>query len=200
MNSISKLKVSVWIIVVLLFVIAVAFVVGLGLYVQRAIEPMPVAPSRTLLVASGNSPSKIAELLEKEGLILNAQIFVYYLKYKQQGSKFQAGSYELAPGMSIDAIIDTLNKGLIVKEQGIKVTVPEGYTVKQISDKMNQQFGVDPNVFLQAVEQYSGFTAHVYAQIPDHPQLRSRLEGYLFPETYEWKADIKVEDLSLIHI
>jgi UPF0755 protein len=192
---ISRLKTSIWTLGVILFVIALAFMIGLGLYVQRATQPMPVSSPRTILVAPGTSPSKIADLLEREGLIYNAQIFTYYLKYKQQGSKFQAGSYEMAPGMSIDAIIDTLNKGLIVKEQGIKLTVPEGYTVKQIAEKVNQQFGVDSSVFLQEAEQHGNFTARVFTQIPDHSQLRSRLEGYLFPETYEWNADIKVKDM-----
>jgi UPF0755 protein len=193
--TISRTKKIVWTTILLLLVLALALAIGLWLYVQKAIEPMPASSPRTLLIATGTSPSKVAELLEREGLIHNARIFTYYLKYKQQGSRFQAGSYELAPGMTIDTIIDTLNKGLIIKEQGIKLTVPEGYTVKQIAEKVNQQFGVDANEFLVAAEQHTGFKASVFSQIPDQPQLRNRLEGYLFPETYEWRADIKVEDM-----
>ncbi|NHN30034.1 endolytic transglycosylase MltG [Paenibacillus sp. S3N08] len=189
------MKKTVWTLVILLILIILAIVTGLGLYVKQAMKPMPASSPKTLVIAPGTSPSKIAELLEREGLIHNAQVFTYYLKYKQQGSRFQAGSYEMAPGIPLEAIIDTLNNGLIIKEQGIKLTVPEGYTVRQIAEKVSQQFGMDANVFLQAAEQREGFKARIFAEVPEQPQLRNRLEGYLFPETYEWNKDIKVEDM-----
>ena len=48
------------------------------------------------------SPFKIADLLEQDGIIRSAFIFKYYLKYKEQGDGFQAGIYELAPGITHD--------------------------------------------------------------------------------------------------
>jgi UPF0755 protein len=181
---------------VILFIIAILFIIGTGLYVRQALQPVPASSKpQIVLVAAGTSPQQIAQLLEREGLIRSAQVFTYYLKYKQQGSKFQAGEYEMLPGMTIEAIIEAMNKGLIVKEQGIKLTVPEGYTVRQIAEKVNQQFGIEPSFFMQKAQQYNGFSAAAYSQITDTSQLLSRLEGYLFPDTYEWKPDIKVEDM-----
>ncbi|TDF97696.1 endolytic transglycosylase MltG [Paenibacillus piri] len=183
-------------IVVTVLILGAAGLTGIGLYVWQLLQPMPASEQAVRVqIVPGIGSAQIAQTLERQGLIRDAGVFSYYLKVKQQGGKFQAGEYELAPGITNDAIIDTLNKGLTVKEQGIKLTVPEGFTVRQIADKVGQQFGLDPASFMQAAQQFSGFTAKAFGQIPADPQLRSRLEGYLFPETYEWKKDIKVEEM-----
>jgi UPF0755 protein len=180
--------------VIVLLIIAGA--VGLWWYVGQSLQPAAVsAEPRSIQISPGMGTTQIAQKLEREGLIRDARVFSYYLKYKKQGDKFQAGQYEMTPGITVDTIIDILNRGLIVKEQGIKLTVPEGYTVSQIADKVSQQFGMDPAIFMQTAQQHTGFSAQAFSQIPGNSQLRSRLEGYLFPETYEWKKDIKAEDM-----
>jgi UPF0755 protein len=183
-------------IILAIVIILIAALAGIAGYVRGSLQPVPAAsqPVR-VLVPPGTSSELVAQTLEEQGLIRSARMFVYYLKFKEQGAKFQAGEYEMPPGMTLDAIIDMLNKGLIVKELGVKLTVPEGFTAAQIADKVSQQFGTDPALFMQAAEQYNGYTAQVYTYIPQDPQLRHRLEGYLFPETYEWKKDIKPEDM-----
>ncbi|WP_275900571.1 endolytic transglycosylase MltG [Paenibacillus periandrae] len=192
-SRVKKLVVSLIVIVIVVVVLAS---IGLGLYVKQALQPVAESSQpQTIMIPPGMSPLSIAELLESKGLIRNARVFTYYLKYAHQGSKFQAGEYEMLPGMTNDAIIDTFNKGLTVKEQGIKLTVPEGYTVRQIADKVQQQFGIDPGLFIEKAQQDNHFTAHVFSKMANQTQLRSRLEGYLFPETYEWSKDIKVEDM-----
>jgi len=175
---------------------AIAGMAAVGLYARHMLQPMPESgQSVRVTIAPGTGSQQIAAKLEQAGIVRSAKLFGYYLKYKDQGNKFQAGEYELRPGLTLDAIIDTLNRGLTVKEQGIKLTIPEGYTVRQIADKLQQQFGTDPTLFMQAVQQYSGFTAKSFAYIPTDSKLANRLEGYLFPETYEWSKDIRVEEM-----
>ncbi|SFK68530.1 UPF0755 protein [Paenibacillus sp. 1_12] len=196
MAPFRRIKTVIVTLIVILLVLAIATAAGFVWYVKQALQPVPESSEpKNISIPPGMSPLSIAQELERQGLIRSARAFTYYLKYVQQGSKFQAGEYELLPGMTNDAIIDTFNKGLIVKEQGIKLTIPEGYTVKQIADKVHQQFGIDPAIFMQKEQQDNGFTAQVFNKVTNHDKLRSRLEGYLFPETYEWSKDIKVEDM-----
>lgn len=195
MTSAKRLSPAAWTGLTLL-IIALLALSALALYIREMTQPMPNSEQAVrVVIPAGSGSAQIAQLLEQQGLIRDARMFSYYLKYKEQGSKFQAGEYEMTPGITLDAIIDMLNKGLIVKEQGIKLTVPEGYTVRQIADKVSQQFGLDPTLFLQTAGQYTGYTAKVFQHIPNNPQLHNKLEGYLFPETYEWKKDIKLEEL-----
>ncbi|MDF2963945.1 MAG: aminodeoxychorismate lyase, partial [Paenibacillus sp.] len=135
-------------------ILVLAGLTGLALYVWQSVQPMPASTQAVrVMIPAGSGSSQIGQLLEQQGLIRNARMFSYYLKLKEQGAKFQAGEYDMVPGMTLDAIIDMLNKGLIVKEQGIKLTVPEGFTVRQIADKASQQFGTDPALFMKAVQQ-----------------------------------------------
>ncbi|GAA4875615.1 endolytic transglycosylase MltG [Paenibacillus vulneris] len=183
-------------IAIIIIIVFLAGAAGIGWYARQTLRPMPSSdqPVR-VVIPSGTGSSAIAQKLEQSGLIPNATMFTLYLKYKGQGDKLQAGEYELTPGMSLDAIIDVLNKGLTIKEQGVKLTVPEGFTVKQIAEKVNQQFGTEAGLFVKAAQEGNHYTAHSFSYIPDNPQVNNRLEGYLFPETYEWKKDIPIEDM-----
>lgn len=179
-----------------ILIVAVAGAASLALYARHLLQPMPPSEQAVrITIQPGTGSQQIVAQLQQAGIIRSAKLFSYYLKYKNQGNKFQAGEYDLQPGITLDAIIDALNQGLTVKEQGIKFTIPEGYTVKQIADKLQQQFGTDPAKFMAAVQQYRGFTAKSYAFIPVNLQITNRLEGYLFPETYEWSKDIQVEEM-----
>lgn len=181
---------------VMAVLIIAAGILGAVIYARQALQPMPSStePHR-VTIAPGTGSSGIAAMLEQSGMIRSARAFTLYLKFKGQGSKFQAGEYDLRPGMTLDEIIDTFNQGLVVKEEGTKITIPEGFTVRQTADKIYQQLGVDPALFMQAAQQYTGFTAKSFSRIPKDPQLRNRLEGYLFPETYEWPTDTKPEEM-----
>ncbi len=183
-------------IVITMIIVILVGAAGIGWYARQMLQP--VSPSEKpvrVVIPSGTGSSAIAQKLEASGIIRNAEMFTFYLKYKGQGDKLQAGEYEFTPGMTLEVIIDVLNKGLTVKEQGIKLTVPEGYTVKQIAEKVNQQFGTNVLLFMETAQQKKDFTAQSFSYIPNNLQLNSRLEGYLFPDTYEWKKDIKIEDM-----
>jgi len=185
----------IWSILAVL-IMAAAVLAGSAIYIRQMLQPVPAAEEAVRIeIPGGSGSAQIARILERQGVIRDARIFSYYLKYKRQGARFQAGLYDMTPGMTLDAIIDMLNKGMVVKEKGIKLTVPEGFTVKQIADKAGAQFGLDPAVFIKASNQSAAFTADVFQHIPDDPRLGNRLEGYLFPETYEWEKDIKAEEM-----
>jgi UPF0755 protein len=178
-------------------VIALAgIVLGGAIYVYHALKPMPESADVIRIdIPPGTDSAEIAQLLQKNGLIRNATMMTYYLKLTKQGSHFQAGTYEMSPGIKIGEIIEKLNNGQIVKEETMKFTVPEGYTVQQIADKLYQQFGIDPKTFLEMADQSREFTAKSIAEIPDNPAIKHRLEGYFFPETYEWKKNASIKEI-----
>lgn len=188
-------RVLVWGLVIILLLIVGAGA-GLALYVGKALEPMPPSEeAQRISFPPGTGVSQLAAELERQGIIRNAAIFTWYLKYKQEGGRFQAGEYDMMPGLTPDEIISQLNRGETAKEAGLRLTVPEGYTVRQIAEKLQQDHGIDSSAFLQAAEAYKAAEGTVAAAIPDAPSLRFRLEGYLFPETYEWKKDAEPDEM-----
>ncbi|WP_407946110.1 endolytic transglycosylase MltG [Paenibacillus athensensis] len=176
------------IVVALLLLLVVGGAGGVALFVAQALQPVePSAQEVRITIPQGASSLQIAKLLEEQGLIRSATIFRYYLKLEGQGSRFQAGEYSMTPGMTLDQMIGKLNDGDIVKEEVIRVTIPEGFTVQQIADKLGEDTPWRAETFLQEVDTPSRFQASALTGFPESQDLRHKLEGYLFPETYEFK-------------
>ncbi|WP_254450448.1 endolytic transglycosylase MltG [Cohnella herbarum] len=151
----------------------------------------PTAASSTpinVTISSGMRAQKVAEVLEENGLIRSAFLFSGWLKIEGEGSRFQAGEYELTPGMTRDEIVAKLNAGDIVAAETIRFTIPEGFTVQQIAARLSETSGLDKNKFMEASGNPAQWTGSLWTKaLPNDNSLRFPLEGYLFPETYEMK-------------
>lgn len=151
----------------------------------------------SIVVQRGSEIAAIASQLEEKGIIRNANAFKIYLKWMGEGSRFQAGKYSFRPGVEYKEIITKLNKGDVTLEEMIRFTIPEGYTVEQITNKLSQDGIVDKKYFLQLANDTTWLqsTASIATQIPKDDKLKQRLEGYLFPGTYELRKDGTEEDI-----
>jgi len=184
----------------LLVVVAIGAAAGGLYYVLEQLKPAEAAEEVEFTIPPGTSSAGIANILEEHGLIRDALIFSYYLKYKDLGTGFQAGTYAMAPGIEIGEIIARLNAGDTVAEETIRVTIPEGYTVRQavaalvaagFSEEALLEVLNDPAQF--ALDS-SGEQPMRAAKIPENDQYRFPMEGYLFPETYEFPKDVTAYD------
>lgn len=182
-----KSRITLWVILSLLGIM----IIGAGsvaLYVWSSLKPTAAGAVQKIDIPRGTSANEVAELLEEQGIIKNAFIFKYYLKLKDQGGRFQAGLYELNPGMNNEAIIAKLNAGDTVEAETIRFTIPEGFTVLQIADKLAQEKLINKEKFIGLIASENNWgDAETVRSIPNNDKLHQRLEGYLFPETYEMK-------------
>ncbi len=180
---------TVLLILLIIFLLGAVAAGGAGYYVYRSLQPMAQGEPVEVSIPSGTGSAGIAKLLEDKGIIRSGMVFSGYLKVKQEGGRFQAGNYQLAPGMTLAEITDKLNRGDVIKEEMIRFTIPEGYTVLQIADKLAADGIVNKESFLALAADATKWTQAWVKSIPDNNQLRYRLEGYLFPETYEMKKE-----------
>lgn len=102
----------------------------------------------------------------------------------------QAGTYNVSPRMDVWQIAQIMGSG---DTATANVTIPEGYTVKQIATLLEQKGLVSASDFAFATTSYSG----------DAAILRSRaqtnsLEGYLFPDTYRINKGTPASDVISI--
>ncbi|WP_337589391.1 endolytic transglycosylase MltG [Paenibacillus contaminans] len=191
----SKLKTALIVILIILTLFALAGAGGYY-YVWSQLQPVTRAdqPIR-ISIPPGTGTNEIAATLEEKGMIKNSTLFVYYLRYKKQGSRFQAGEYDMKPGLTLDEIIGKLNQGETVKEEVIRFTIPEGFTVQQIAERLGEQGIVDVAGFVAMTNERRDLPDSWTSDIPDKPEIKHRLEGYLFPETYEMKKTSTPEDI-----
>lgn len=182
---------------VLLVILLLVAVGGGGVwYVWNGMQPVkPAGPAVTFTIEKGMGSAEIADLLEQNGIIRNSLFFKGYLKWTKEGSSFKAGTYTASPGDSYDELIARLNAGDVVKEETVVFTIPEGFTAKQIAEKLAEAWNQDASVFLEIMDSGAGLKEIDALDIPQDKEIRYRLEGYLFPETYELVKDSTPEEV-----
>ncbi|WP_397386180.1 endolytic transglycosylase MltG [Paenibacillus sp. VCA1] len=185
--------------VVLAILIILLLVAGGGAYyVWNGLQPAKASDTPVkFTIEPGMGTSKIAEVLYKNGLVKNDMIFKGYLKWKREGSHFQAGVYEAKPGTPLDELIAKLNKGDVVKEEMVRITIPEGYTVEQIAKKVSEATGAPADDFLKLANHPGEQAVAAFKDIPQNGKLKHEAEGYLFPDTYDFKKG--TSDAEMFH-
>lgn len=125
-------------------------------------------------VQKGESTTEISKKLEQGHLIKNSFIFLLYLKYKGQASQIQAGDYTLTKNLSMVQVMEVLTKG---KVTSVKITIPEGWTNKQIEDEIVKKGIGTGEDFKNALNKKYNYDFLKESSNGD-------LQGFLFPETY----------------
>jgi UPF0755 protein len=146
---------------------------------------------KEIRIKPGFSSSQIANILTQQGLIRNPFLFKAMVRFRGAENKLQTGYYNLSTGMSIDEIIDKLINGKIVTYQ---FSIPEGFTVEKIAQRIAEKATFSSEDFLVAVHKFNSEDLSILNGL--NLQKRSySLEGYLFPETYKIPQGTKPEDI-----
>jgi len=182
--SFSAIKV-VLITLLILFIIGLASVGIGGYYVYTNLQPVdPTSEDYVkVTVPLGSSPSKIAKILKEHDLIKNEKIFYFYVRFKQ-ATGFQAGDYYLAKKSTLDELIVQLKEGRVSLESE-RFTIAEGLSVEQIATQLAEKGLVNKEKFLTLVNEGDFSDISIMKEIPEVKDRKYRLEGLLFPETYE---------------
>lgn len=197
-NKPKKWIVSFWVCFSLLFFMLLVAASGL-FYLWNQLEPTESGSSIEVTIPKGSSANSVAKLLEENGIIKNGFIFGYYLVLKDEGGSFQAGKYQLAPGMDKAEVIAKLNAGDVIAEETVTFTIPEGFTIAQIADKLATEGIVDKEKFIALTNETRSWSGaeNVLNMPQETTQLINRLEGYLFPDTYEVVKGSTEEDIVI---
>lgn len=135
----------------------------------------------TVVIPKGASASKISKELKKAGAIRFPDVFRYYVKNEAYDAKFNYGMFTLKRDMNYAEIISAL-EGVSEKKDGIKFTVTEGEEIDQIVDDLAKKGLGDKDKFNDVIKN-GNFD---YDYIKEIKRTDNRLEGYLFPDTYEF--------------
>lgn len=164
-------------------------------FMYRSFLNNPVSSKSEVLefrVVKGANSNIIIENLSKEGFIKNKLFAKIYVKQHKLDTHLRVGVYNFNTTMTPVQIFDKLLKGEIDPDV-VSVTIPEGYTVKQIAEKLvKAEIIKDANAFIKEAQE-GQFDYDFVAAIPKNRP--SRLEGYLFPETYEFRKGLKEHDI-----
>ncbi len=127
--------------------------------------------------------SQIAAILQREGLIGSERLFKLAVRASGKASSLKSGQYEFVRGDSMISIIERISLGQVMT---IKVTVPEGLTLRQVAKLMgDRSVAAEDDMLAVASDPPEQMRA-------DFPFIREgvSLEGYLFPDTYEFASGV----------
>ena len=124
----------------------------------------------------------VADLLKEEGLIEYTWLFRLYAMFSSADEKLVPGTYEMNTDMDYRALVTNMGSRS-ASRMTATVTIPEGYTLQQIFELLEER-GVT------TVEKLNDMAAnhdYAFSFLQDIPLGDpNRLEGYLFPDTYEF--------------
>lgn len=173
-------------IILLAFVGIVAFG-SWHLWYVRALQPVASHDTARMVVVipRGSSTADIAAILEEKGLIRSASAFKRFVKRSGKAETLQAGSFSLMRSMDAEAILNALTGG--PSEEAV-ITIPEGYTVKDIDHLLSEK-GLIKEGDVLACASECDFSSYAFLPKTVGAQRGGRMEGYLFPDTYFVIAD-----------
>lgn len=172
-------------------------------YVTTSLEPLDKndQTEKVIEIPTGSSSKDIAQILQNNNIIKSAIVFSYYVRMNNE-TGFQAGNYEFSPSMPLDTIISQLQEGGTAAEyKGNKVLVKEGITIDQIADAIAATTDYSKEDFLTVIKD-EAFLTKMKTNYPElltsaleAEDTRYRLEGYLFPATYDFPEEMSLEEL-----
>ncbi|MCD6519023.1 MAG: endolytic transglycosylase MltG, partial [Anaerolineae bacterium] len=143
----------------------------------------------TFIIEQGETVSTVAYHLKRMGLITDPELFRRVVQYWGADKDIQAGVYTLSPSMTMEEIMRQLQHGGMPTTT---VTIPEGWRAEQIAALLEEVGITSREEFIQAVRR--GRT--------DYDFLRDRppgsppgLEGFLFPDTYQFPQKANAEQI-----
>ena len=182
--------------IALLVLIAVVLAAGVGFCGNLAYRDINGldgdGKSYVIDVPAGAGASKVATLLSNRGIIKYPTLFKLYAGNKYM---FQQGRHSVSTSMTYDELLETFGSYAEggVGEQ-VEVVIPEGYELVQIAELLEQNGLTTKDEFLNEVN-YGEFDYDFVAQIPRE---ENRLEGYLYPATYQIYPGTSAHDIVLM--
>jgi UPF0755 protein len=169
--------------IILLIVVLLVTAAGFGGWVYNDLrKPITHAKNGQYIeIPRGSSPSAIISKLTAEGVLKHEWPLKLYLKSTGAGGSLKAGEYDFPSPISPLGVLAKLQQG---QRRLNRITIPEGWTRWDIARAMMQmpQFGLTNEA--EALELMDNINL-----IGDLDPEAKNLEGYLFPDTYEFSPE-----------
>ena len=181
------------------YVISVAAAVFFCIFIIGAVlifaDPQPVKFSSNgnvekkvhVKITRGMTTAEIARQLSDKGVISNSWKFRILSRMRGYDGQMKTGTYTFATGMSDEEVFEAILNGA---KHLARLTIPEGFTVKEIAARLYELDLADKEDFLKAAKDFQP-----YDYITPNKNVFFAAEGFLFPETYEIESDYSIEEI-----
>ncbi len=141
-------------------------------------------------ITRGDNLRSVAEKLQENQIIYNKYIFIAAGKLFGKQNNLIPGEYKFSGGETYINVLNTITDPSVIRT--VIVTIPEGLNIRQIARLLQRQIGVDSAKFVEESKNDSlikllGISA-------------DDLEGYLFPDTYQFRFNSANREKEIIAV
>lgn len=152
-----------------------------------------------IYVKEGDTYSTISKTLKDNELIKSELAYKIYIKMHPPGN-LEYGDYVLKKSYSVEELINTLEKGCVDLRQTKTVTFVEGKNMRYVISKITDNFNITEKEIIDKLSnsEYLDSLIKDYWFLTDdikNKDIYYSLEGYLFPDTYEFYESADVDDI-----
>lgn len=190
----SKLPV---ILLVVLIVIALAVA---GVYVYGIVNNDIAGKNQedkpfTLIIEKSDFEYEVGQKLAANGVIVSDTVWTNWMSSHYPDFEYINGEYNMNSNMSYEDIAKKLQNPDI-SHKSVKVCIPEGTNVMQIADILEKNNICKANDFLEVCKSTDGFDFDFLKSVPDTDIIGYKLEGFLFPATYDFAMNSDARDIA----
>jgi UPF0755 protein len=170
----------------LIAILALSAIIG-GAWVRWTVAHPVMHPSadRIITIDPGSGTQATIARLSEAGIVSHPLVLRLYMTITGRTGRLRAGDYRFSSPISPLQAIDKIRRGDVYYQ---KVTIPEGFNTFEIADLLATKTDK------ATAEEFLALMADTTAIHDIAPSARS-LEGYLFPDTYNYTTRTTAEDL-----
>ncbi len=139
----------------------------------------------TVTIQDGDTLEDVAQNLKEHGLVRYKFLFILYGKFSHAEEKFSAGTFELNQLFDYHALVNGLASSSEARKT-VTLTFPEGYSCDQIFSMLAENEVCTMEDLEDTAANYE-FDFDFLQDLSYGDE--NRLEGYLFPDTYDFYVD-----------
>lgn len=174
--------------IIILIIVAVVGAFASYQYMDKAYNPLD-NKEVTINISKGFATISIGKILEDKKAIRSSLSFRIISKLEHLDGKYKAGIYKVKPNMKVTEIAKGIADGsLAVKGY---ITIPEGYTNREIEELLVKK-GVVLKKYFENELQNGKFD---FWFTKDLGNKKNRLEGFLYPDTYDFTKYMDAKDV-----
>ncbi|NOY09856.1 MAG: endolytic transglycosylase MltG [Spirochaetes bacterium] len=185
MKKVKKI-IRFFIIIFAVILIAVLAAASGMVYLNSPADRNQADRNQVFIIDHGENLSNIARSLKTREFIRAAFFLKLLSKFNNTEKEYKAGYYKIKPGSTTIDIMELLTSG---RQEQVKVTFPEGWTIKKIALHLQGKGIIKAADFIAA--------AHSKKILKEFNIPSDTAEGYLYPDTYffpkEFSAQVVVE-------
>ncbi len=147
----------------------------------------------SVTIPKGASGKTISKVLRENGVIKSEIAFRLKLKTSPDKNNLNYGTFKMKKHLGYGKIIDILKKPTEMTKS-VKLTIPEGFSAEMIGARLESLGISTKEEFLKELNE-GDFDFDFIKDIPKNKDVKYKLQGYLFPNTYMISSDASARDV-----